>query len=441
MSQNEFKRVSGKSNGKNETKNKEQFFYAQNAKSIYETILELKTFGSVSGKKDYVQMMLEDLAPTTLYKRPNQGWITFGWDNVDSSYAMEDSFSAPLGRSQRLRISNENCYKVFTTGRKGGVEGYPIFSTYSKKQRGAMNKMNKKVGLPLESIKLEMYRYLRNPVLHHRSYQNIRDHIWANYMGFCQFDLLTRLWRTNKSELKSKFYEDMEVQEYAIKCYLNELRIIDDWKFDKDIVDLFNDEDKSLKAIQQILRGYATSVFILISQPRVKRIPPPVEFEFGKFRFPTYGLKENLTIDGVVRQKDPGDFTDINDLALFSISVELGILSLEGLKNILFDYIGERISSYTDGINNSNFRPPGDMIVYEYMGSCEDGIDFDTWEKIANYYISKDTEFFGGPTDFCGCLLTPERIHKEVGLKTFYRIAEDLRKNKRFNDGQEKVQT
>lgn len=418
----ELKRVSGsKSSNKSKSKSSSSAFYVENAKTMYEAVKELKKHAGDCGKKDDVQKMLEQLAPTTLLNSKVQCWPpASGWVPSDASYAMEDTFSSPLTPGKRLWISNQNCYKKFTSGRKDGVEGYPIFSTYSKIQREQMKATNKKVRIDPETIRHDLYKFLHDPILNYRLYSNIRNHLWANYMGFCEFDILTRLWHGNKKILKERMYKDDLLTEYVVKCFLNELNIIDDWTFGKPVVDMFGDEEKNIKCIQQMLRGHVTSAFMIITQVPIDRVPPPVEFEFGKFRFPIRGLSKT----------EPKELCDIYDLSFFSMSVEKGLLSLSGFKQLMFDCIGTRIRSYTDGEAKPSCRIYGDMLVYEYLGESTEGDDYEVSEKIYNYYRKKFNSIenkyglFGGDL-FC---YEPDRIANEVGLKSFYKLAEDYRR-------------
>lgn len=416
----DLKRTSGGgSTTKSKSSGSSTSFYAQNAKTMYEMIKELKQQAGECGKNDDIKKMLEELAPTTLLISNVHYWPPrYAWSVID---AMDASFASSLEGCQRLRISNENCYKKFTSGRRGGVEGYPIFSTYSEKQRGHMKKINKKVGIDDEAIKSDLYRFLFDSVLNYKLYSNVRNQLWAYYMGFCEFDILTRLWNDDKINLKKQFYQDDKMREYAVKCYLNELRVIDDWSFDKDPVDFFGNEDKSLRCIQQILRGHATAIFILVSQPKVKRIPTPVEFVFGKFRFPTHGLKDGKSAEG---------FTDINDLGLISLCVEYGLLSINGLQNVMFDYIGKRIKSYVDGELISQCRFSGDVLVYEYLGEAKSGPDFEISEKVYKFYLDQfkpGTDKYGVWVDLAWCY-SPHKIAREVGIENFFQQAKRLQK-------------
>lgn len=394
-------------------------FYTENARSMYEMVKELKQYASECGRNDNIQKMLEELAPTTLLN--SRYWPpVIGWTGVDTSTAMDDSFCLPLPVGQRLRISNENCYREFTGKRKGGVEGYPIFSTYSKNQRGHMKKRNKTLGVNAETIKHDIYKFLNDPMLHYKLYPNFRNQLWATYMGFCEFDILTRLWNDNKKAVKDKMYRDDQLTEYVVKCFINELSVIDDWKFQKPPVDLFGDDEKNIKCIQQILRGYAIVTFMMLTQERVLRVPSPVEFEFGKFRFPTRGLRKT---------NDPEDCFDILDMSFFSMAVEKGLLSLTGFKSLMFEFIGRRIRSYSDGEPEPSCRIHGDMLVYDYLGECKEGDDYEVSEKVYSYYKRKfnsNEDKFGL---FAGDLFwhEPDQIAREVGLKSFYRLAEDYR--------------
>lgn len=420
----ESKKISGKKNSPASASAKEAVFYAENAKTTFDVIRELRNKAGVDGKMDNVQQEIEYLAPRTLFRDRPTDWLSKGLPDDISSLIAGDALPSPLTVGQRLRIAKFRPVAAYTSKREGGVEGYPVFSTYSDIQIAKMVDIQKKVGLPTSKISKQFNRFLSNPILNFKLYENVREHIWANYMAFSEFDSLSCLRKEAGVEIRALFYKDNRVRDYVTKCFINELRVIDSWLFKKDPIWLALDPNESKRLIKQILRGCAIKDFIFVSQPRGQQIPPPVEFSMGLFRFPLTGIR---------RAMEPHQFADINDLSGLSLWVGKGILSHSGFTEIVQKLIDSVTGSETVVLE---WRMPPDLLVQDYFMETKNVSDLKNFLKVQKHFSKKLKGF--ELNDDCmreriKCLsdmTNPMEIYKEMEFKSFYELAWDLKKSK-----------
>ena len=420
----ENKEISGKKNSSESPSAKEAVFYAENAKTTFDVIRELRKKAGVDGKMDKVQQELEYLAPRTLFRDQPKDWMSKGFPDDISSLIAGDSLPTPLSVGQRLRIAKYRPVAAYTSRREGGVEGYPVFSTYSETQMAKMADMQKKVGLRVSNISRQFNTFLNNPILYHKRYESVREQVWANYMAFSEFDNLSRLRIEAGIEIRNLFYKDKNVRDYVTKCFINELRVIDSWLFKKDPIKLALDPKDSKKLIKQILRGNAIKNFIFVSQPRSFRSPEPVEFSMGLFRFPLAGFG---------RATEPSQYIDINDLAGLSIWVLEGILSYTGFTEIV-----EKLIDSVTGAESvvPEWRMPPDLLVQDYFMETKNVADLKNFLKIQEHFSKKLSGL--GLNDECmrdriKCLsdmTNPQEICKEIDFTSFYGLAWELKKSK-----------
>lgn len=165
--EDEIKKNYDEKNSAESASSKEAAFYAENAKTTFDVIRELRIKTGVVGKMDKVQQELEYLAPRTLFRDQPKDWMSKGFPDDISSLIAGDSLPLPLAVGQRLRIAKYRTVAAYTSRREGGVEGYPVFSTYSEIQKTKMADLQKRVGLRVDNISKQFKSFLENPILHH----------------------------------------------------------------------------------------------------------------------------------------------------------------------------------------------------------------------------------------------------------------------------------
>lgn len=333
-------------------KTESESFVAKNAKTFFD---DIKTFNTLASEEGNIHLLrtLDMYFPTTFFTLPD-------WAN-DDSYM--DLYSAHL-LSQRLSTSRLKTSRLSVARkREDGIEGSPIFSTFSKEQIKFLSSLNRQFTLNHHKIFRPYFRYLKNPVLNHKCYKPFRDQLWAYYVAFSPCDTLTRFWAEHGRCLVEQFEVSPIVREYILRIYKNELRLINQWEFDKEpIIIPKQDREQSKKTIQQVLTGYATAIMILISQKRFRSIPSPAEFRFGKFQYPTQGFQDAT---------EGQEFGDIYELSQYSEALRLGVIDLKDLSNLVFNCVSRRLFAYRDGELISSLKESGEIQIIVELESSD----------------------------------------------------------------------
>lgn len=315
----------------------------QNAKFLYDTILKLKKQANLSQQPNLVLEELELLAPTTLiteHKADDQWYID------TSSGTTHTTWEA---RFRKIERGDAKLDKVGlgVVGAKGGA---PV-STYTKKQQKLMWETSRRVTCSVERCQVSWRQFLSDSLLFEGAYRFVRDELWACYMAFCPFDTLTHLVKAHGYiELRKKYLGDAKFAHFLRDCYFNELRGIDKWAFSKKAIPI--SEYGSQEVVKQILRGYATSMMVLVSQRKAVHAPPLAEYEIGRFHFPTAGFND-------------GSMSEIEDLAGACEALLTGFAVVPVFKQIVSDLIEVRLSAPIKGETVSTLKPTADWRVME----------------------------------------------------------------------------
>lgn len=374
---------------------------AQNARFLFETILKLKKQANLSQEPNIVSDDMDLLAPSTLIADVQSV------DNCVTAkqwYSTWDDCHLEINhwRGRYRKIERGEAYLDKVGLGDLGAKGDSLFSTYSASQRKMMLKQNEGVTCALETCRVKWRDFQSDQLLHEGAYRFVRDELWACYMAFCPLDTLTRLSREHGYKaLRRTYAESPAFAGFLRHCYFNELRAIDGWIFKKAPVPLV--EHGSKEVIQQILRGYATAMLILISQPRVIHTPPLGEYEIGRFRFPVMGFND-------------GSMSEIEDLADACRALISGFAVIPPFKQIITDLISERISSPVVGEPTSNLRWTSDLRVWDLYAEIgpEDTL-LDSYPQLKN--LPKP-----GDDDNENCRFTSsEKVAKQYNLPSYHQ--------------------
>lgn len=294
---------------------------------------------------------LDELLPTKpiLLAKPidnsNPKWMKIGFPTFNSSY-------------RHIRGQRDSTDKDQRSGR--GAAGLGCSVTFPTPQQTAAQKRFK-----LDSKKMNSWfsEFKSDPTKSGQRYFALRNELWAYFIAFYGSDTLTHLWYADSQSLMDA-YKTREPQtvKNIRSAYFQELKMIDyGYPFRMKPADLeISDED-----LKCILRGYATSRMIILETDRAVPFLPIVEFEIGRFRYPTLGFK---TIEDYFDEKGNRHFSasEIHDLGNLDTRFLKNEVSLGAVVYVLSKLIERKKNEMTEGLFRSEFREPVDALFIEY---------------------------------------------------------------------------
>lgn len=366
----------------------------ESALHLLNSIKKLKAL-ALKANDDQVIEKLEKLLPTKPIPAVNTTDKSTPWMKTGfPPYSSSSSYSHHKGQGGTL-----NDDQRFGSCGAAGLGRSAIFPTTQQ------DVLRKRFNLDSKKMTDWFTAFKSDPINESQRYIALRNELWAYFIAFYGSGSLTQLWSTNKEQIM-KAYKSRDPQAVTEirSAYIQELKMIQ-----AGLALRFKPTDLKIpdEELKSVLRGYTTSLMILLETDRFKTLSPVCEFEIGRFRYPTLGFD---TIEDFEDSfgKLRCSASEIHDLREIAEIFESGIGTLDALKYSIGRLIEKKLNASTDGIFVSGMREPVGMLYYEYF---ENLATKDESEELQKRMRACEETYFFNVNEF-------NKIREKYGLKS-----------------------
>lgn len=322
----------------------------KNALHLLNSIKKLKEL-ALKAKDQQVLEKLEELLPTTPIssKQPtdkSNSWMKKGFPNFNSH-----SYYNTGGQR------NSTSFDQRSSREAAGVGCSVTLPNFSQTE------VIKCFSFDYKNVNAWYSKFRKNPSECAQNYIHLRNELWAYFIAFYGSGLLTQLWHGQKDDILTSYKaRNPDIVIKIRSTYIAELRMIDSGLPPR-LKSL--DSEISHEDLKRILRGYATSIMILIETDCLKPISPVCEYEIGRFRYPTQGFETVVDFyDKFGKRRFSA--SEIHDLERINFRFKKSQVSERAVGYVVDRLIERKVEAPSDGIFMSNFREPVDGLFVEY---------------------------------------------------------------------------